>query len=209
TFNGEELKNNKHYIKRKKSYEKIMESALQVFSKKGYSDTSVEEIAESAGYTKGTVYVHFKSKEELFLTLMDERLKAFKRQMIDRGIDEKGEGSIHSVKELLHLFIELTEKDYWTPIFFEFCAISLRNEKIKGKLLDHYEKWLQLIMAYLAGLKQSGKIDNGIDIRKTSYEILIALDGFHWHKTIHSNEVDLQMVENSVFSLLRLPLKEE
>ncbi|KZE50470.1 hypothetical protein AV540_13585 [Brevibacillus parabrevis] len=150
----------------------------------------------------------FKSKEELFLTLMDERLEAFKRQMIDREIDEKGEGLIHSVKEILHLFIELTEKDYWTPLFFEFCAISLRNEKIKETLLDHYEKWVQFIMAYLAGLKQSGKIDNGIDLRETSFEILIALDGFHWHKTIHSDEVHIQMVEKSFFSLLRLPLKE-
>lgn len=108
----------------------------------------------------------FKSKEELFLTLMDERLEAFKRQMIDREIDQKGEGLIHSVKEIL------------------------------------------LIMAYLAGLKQSGKIDNGIDLRETSFEILIALDGFHWHKTIHSDEVHIQMVEKSFFSLLRLPLKE-
>jgi AcrR family transcriptional regulator len=52
--------------------EKLLESAKVLFSQKGYYATSVEDIVESAGFSKGTFYFYFKSKEELFKSLVEE-----------------------------------------------------------------------------------------------------------------------------------------
>jgi AcrR family transcriptional regulator len=52
--------------------EKLLESAKRLFSQKGYYATSVEDIVESAGFSKGTFYFYFKSKEELFKSLVEE-----------------------------------------------------------------------------------------------------------------------------------------
>ncbi|WP_299198169.1 TetR/AcrR family transcriptional regulator [Thermocrinis sp.] len=52
--------------------EKLLESAKILFSQKGYYATSVEDIVESAGFSKGTFYFYFKSKEELFKSLVEE-----------------------------------------------------------------------------------------------------------------------------------------
>src|SRR3954468_2696393 len=52
----------------------MLESALAVFAERGYRDASVNEIAERAGYSKGALYWHFSSKDDLFFALLEERI---------------------------------------------------------------------------------------------------------------------------------------
>jgi AcrR family transcriptional regulator len=52
--------------------ERLLESAKTLFSQKGYYATSVEDIVASAGLSKGAFYFYFKSKEELFKSLVEE-----------------------------------------------------------------------------------------------------------------------------------------
>ena len=49
----------------------IISAALKVFSKSGYSKTSIQDISDFAGIGKGTVYQYFRSKEELFKSCFD------------------------------------------------------------------------------------------------------------------------------------------
>lgn len=50
----------------------LLEAALSLFSRQGYRATSVRDIAESAGTSTGSVYHHFRDKEAIFLTLLDQ-----------------------------------------------------------------------------------------------------------------------------------------
>src|ERR1700729_2185442 len=50
--------------------ERLLDAALATFMKKGFVATSVEDIAEAAGYTRGAFYSNFRSKPELFLELL-------------------------------------------------------------------------------------------------------------------------------------------
>ena len=54
--------------------EELLEAALRVFAERGYRDSSVDEIAERAGYSKGALYWHFSSKDDLFFALLEERI---------------------------------------------------------------------------------------------------------------------------------------
>ena len=53
--------------------EQLLDAAARTFARKGYAGASVEEIAESAGYSIGALYSNFASKEQLFLELMVAR----------------------------------------------------------------------------------------------------------------------------------------
>ncbi|MGD2103059.1 MAG: helix-turn-helix domain-containing protein [Acidimicrobiia bacterium] len=57
---------------RLRTRERILDAAQALFSKQGYRNTSLEEIAEKAGFSKGAVYSNWVSKEALFLELLDE-----------------------------------------------------------------------------------------------------------------------------------------
>jgi AcrR family transcriptional regulator len=55
--------------------QEILEAAFAEFSRNGYAMTTLEQIAERAGVTKGTIYVYFDSKEQLFITMVRELMK--------------------------------------------------------------------------------------------------------------------------------------
>ena len=64
-----------------KTRRRILASALSLFVKNGYDRTTFHDIAARLGMTKGAVYWHFDSKEKLLVTLLDEMLKKFRRQI--------------------------------------------------------------------------------------------------------------------------------
>jgi AcrR family transcriptional regulator len=59
---------------RRDAREALLEAALEVFAERGYRDASVDDIAARAGYSKGAVYWHFSSKDDLFFALWEERV---------------------------------------------------------------------------------------------------------------------------------------
>ena len=54
----------------------ILEAAFAEFSRSGYAATTLDQVAERAGVTKGTIYVYFESKEQLFISVVREVTKA-------------------------------------------------------------------------------------------------------------------------------------
>jgi AcrR family transcriptional regulator len=56
--------------------QEIIEAAFAEFSRNGYGMTTLDQIAERAGVTKGTIYVYFENKEHLFISMVHEALKA-------------------------------------------------------------------------------------------------------------------------------------
>jgi len=64
-----------------KTRKKILASALSLFAKKGYENTTFTDIAARLKLTKGAVYWHFKSKDELLLELVHLALERFHRQL--------------------------------------------------------------------------------------------------------------------------------
>jgi AcrR family transcriptional regulator len=53
----------------------ILEAAFAEFSRNGYAMTTLDQIAERAGVTKGTIYVYFENKEHLFISMVRELMK--------------------------------------------------------------------------------------------------------------------------------------
>jgi AcrR family transcriptional regulator len=56
--------------------QEILEAAFAEFSRNGYATTTLDQIAERAGVTKGTIYVYFENKEHLFISMVHEFTKA-------------------------------------------------------------------------------------------------------------------------------------
>ncbi|MDL1899945.1 TetR/AcrR family transcriptional regulator [Anaerolineae bacterium CFX9] len=67
---------------------RILDAALDVFSQKGYHDTSVDEIVEQSGTSKGSVYFHFPNKQKLFLALVDKFANLLERRVTENIAQE-------------------------------------------------------------------------------------------------------------------------
>ena len=115
----------------------LMRSAAKVFTKRGLQQASIDEVAEDAGFTKGAFYANFKSKEELFLAMLDERFTE-RIEDIERVI--AGEGTIaEKAQRAGDDFTQMIVADQeWQRLFFEFSAYAARNEEFRQELVTRY-----------------------------------------------------------------------
>lgn len=84
-----------------KTRQKILDAALDVFYSKGYVRTTLNDIAEKAGYTRGAVYWHFKDKIELFISLSDEVEKS-----VGTGLNELINTPAESIEDIREVILE-------------------------------------------------------------------------------------------------------
>ena len=115
----------------------LMEAASRVFKKRGLQQASVDEVAEDAGYTKGAFYANFKSKEELFLAMLDERF-AERVEELDRVISGTGELEEQAREAGSEFTRHIAADPEWQRLFFEFAAYAARNEDFRQELVTRY-----------------------------------------------------------------------
>ena len=86
--------------------QRVLDAALEIFTRHGYSDGAIDEIARAAETSKGGVYFHFPSKHALFLALLDEASVALLKRVaaaMDAESDPLDRGDA-ALREVLHVF---------------------------------------------------------------------------------------------------------
>lgn len=68
--------------------ERILDAALNIFSRKGYYDTRLDEIVDESATSKGAIYFHFPNKEQLFLALVDQFADLLERRVNEAIVQE-------------------------------------------------------------------------------------------------------------------------
>jgi AcrR family transcriptional regulator len=119
--------------KQTKTRSALLSSAAKLICRKGITGASVEDVASDAGYTKGAFYANFKSKEELFLVMLDERYAA-ELERIEAHLP--GEGApAEEVRESAEDFIQFVRSDPdWPRLYFEFVVYAARNKEFREEL---------------------------------------------------------------------------
>lgn len=124
----------------------LLHAAARVFSRHGLAQASVEQVASEAGYTKGAFYANFKSKEELFLAILDERF-AERIQVLDELMESHGsmaEQARAGGDEFQHYVKGDPE---WERLFFEFAAHAARDDDFRQELVARYRTLIDRITA--------------------------------------------------------------
>jgi len=107
----------------------ILDSAVRLFSERGYSETSVSAICDSAGISKGAFYYHFLSKQELFLALLENWLTDLDSgfQIINHDSKNVPE-AIMAMATMTGTFLQSSDTN--TTILLEFWMQAHRDPKI-------------------------------------------------------------------------------
>jgi AcrR family transcriptional regulator len=157
---------------REEAKSRILETATRVFSEKGYHETTMEDVAEGMGVSKGALYLYFGSKEELFReickaapTILGETLRSS-----FTGDDLVASSKAFFEKMMKHSFDEL-------GLNFETLAEASRNATIRKILEESYEKVSDVLISFLEKLKKEGKISRGIDSRSLARTLIAVYDG--------------------------------
>ncbi len=135
----------------------ILQAAYDVLIEKGYYEASMDEIAARVGISKGTLYLHFKSKEDLIFMLIEEEIGKF-LVVIDQILVQ--EISVHD--RLEHILLE----SYQSIQSGRQFLLALRSIGInRGLIRDHLEEQVSMagLMRRITNLFDEGKHNGEFD----------------------------------------------
>ena len=159
--------------KRNHKKELIINAAIQVFAEKGFYNSKVADVARRAGVADGTIYLYFKNKDDILISLfevkMEEILERFK------SILETEESAIDKIRHFIQLHFRLIEEDQNLAEVFQ---VELRQS---SKFLKDYHNqkfidYLNIIGTILNQGQESGVFHSDFRINTVKLAIFGALD---------------------------------
>lgn len=152
--------------------DQIMSAAIDLFCRSGYDATSVAEICERAGVSKGAFYHHFPSKKILFLAIMHQWLDGIDAQLA--AFREPGKPVPQTMQEMANAIGSIfTVASGQLPMFLEFMLQASRDAVVWDATIAPYQTYQQQFARLLAEGQQEGSVRLDLDVRSAAW-VLIA-----------------------------------
>lgn len=199
---------NKHEQKTKETREQLLQAAEKIFVRDGYEGAELGEIASLAGKTKGAIYAHFKSKEDIFLALIEQRTVHYRAQMADMLA---GSTSVEENVEVLRTFyLNLLDDSAWSLLFLEFKLYAIRHPESREKLQKHFDEVMPegKEKMYSKLLGSAGKGKDALSRSEAVKALQPIMSGLAVEATLLPTFLDdraLKRVANRIFDALMLP----
>jgi AcrR family transcriptional regulator len=117
----------------------LLDAAGEMFAERGFEGASVDEIAERAGYSKGALYWHFQTKDELFFALMESSVDAPAHEMIELLQSAPAEQDMGP--EASERFVELIERQRELVLLdHEYWAKAVRDPALRRRYGEHRDR---------------------------------------------------------------------
>ena len=135
----------------------IFDSAIKVFSNSGYNGATMDMIAADAGVAKGTLYYHFKSKEEIFNFIIKEGMTVIKEKI--ESIAVKQGDILSKIKVLCRVQLGFV---YESRDFFKVVMSQLWGQESRQlELRESIKKYINYIQYYLEEAMKQGVVKQG------------------------------------------------
>lgn len=188
----------------------IITRSLHLFSVKGYYNTSINDILEATGLTKGGLYGHFKSKEDIWYAVYDEAVSIWRKLVLKNMRDY--DDPIERIEKL----IEYDMRDYLGGDVFEggcfflnmLVELAGQSATMNRRILQGYVRFARLMREWLTEAGEKGMLKPGLDYRDIASFIVISLNGASAIYTA-SRDADIwrQTTEQLKFYLEQLKLQ--
>ena len=120
--------------------QRLLDSAARIFAQKGFGGATLEEIAESAGYSTGAMYANFGSKDQLFMEVVAahrSRAAARRIEQVTQILDEALASGADPFDALTGMFARFADRDReLAPLQAEFWLYAVRNPAAEKVIAD-------------------------------------------------------------------------
>jgi TetR/AcrR family transcriptional regulator, repressor for uid operon len=140
--------------------EKIIESAVECFARTGFDRTKMDDIANLSDVSKGTLYLYFKSKEDLFYGICQNSLKKVKEQVNGMLITKENLGSD---AERFYDYFQKGINPYQNMVLLEMSVMATRNPRLRRVLMQHRVNRHQVISEFIGLQIRNGFARKDID----------------------------------------------
>lgn len=173
--------------------ERILEAAAVCFCRKGYHETTVQDICDEAHLSKGGLYTYFKSKDEMLAALIEESFLGTLReaQQAVEGI----ETSVEKLDRVANLIIDrLVAPDrpptYSPQLHLEMWAEASKHPHLHALIAEGYERWRSFVADLLRQGIAQGELRSEVDPDALAAILVAVFDGLSLQESVTKTKVD-------------------
>ncbi|OGP80656.1 MAG: hypothetical protein A2Z13_04795 [Deltaproteobacteria bacterium RBG_16_64_85] len=153
--------------------ERILRAAIRIFSQKGYFNSKISEIARLAGVADGTIYLYFKNKDDLLISLFEEKMGEVVAEIRVRVADEGD--ALSRLRIFIRNHMDLLTREAG---LIEVIQVELRQSKkfMKEYVPVKFLEYLDVISGILEDGKREGVFRPDLNVTLARRAIFGALD---------------------------------
>ncbi|MGG4446253.1 TetR/AcrR family transcriptional regulator [Brevibacillus porteri] len=186
--------------RKKETRQLLIDAAIETFAQLGFHGASVDKIADHAGFTKGAVYAHFQSKEDLFLAILEGQMQLHVSN-IHHVIDHQPSLS-HFIEAMDAYFMSVQQQNRtWSMLNLEFLLYAMREESVRMRWsnmilesVQHLSKAIQTLMP-----KES---DSTLSADEMAWTILALENGMTIFSYISGDQAPLSLYGKALQNML-------
>jgi len=187
--------------------DQIMNAAQAVVVSKGYDQSRMDDIVEKAQLSKGAIYWYYKSKKDVYLSLIDYWFNEYSAGVL-RCLEDKNSSS-EQLRSLFEYFVDQFDQNPDTfKIMVEFWRTSGLDPDFNDKLQEIYSQFLEYIIDIIKNGIESGEFKE-VDPRITALSILINIEGIHWFTLFDKSGVEAHEYINTISNFILNGLKKK
>jgi len=137
---------NRRKLRQKNHAAQILEAGEKLFAKKGFYPTTMEEVARAAGLAKGTIYLHFNDKRDLFFSIIEKKLDIL-LEKIEKEM-RKDEFPSQRIKLAIGIHLKFLEENRDFFKIMQALPESLKQEmerKLKGRVIEKQSRYVEIL----------------------------------------------------------------
>ena len=176
---------------------KILQAAVECFCRRGYHNTSVQDICDEAGLSKGGLYTYFKSKEQILAAVVKESFIGG----LEQAAETAGAGgtALDKLDRVAAQVIDRLSSDdlhaLSSPqLFLEIWAAASKNARLRAMCIDGYERWKAFLTDLLREGQSHRQIKPGVDPRALASVLVAAFDGLSMQESLTKTKVNWQQI---------------
>ena len=179
----------------------ILEAARRVFARSGFNATTVDQIAEEAGVAKGTVYLYFSSKHDLFCAAMRSGLAdLYERAQLEiTAADTTADRLKAFIGARLRYCSE--NRDFFRIYYTEFASLKIRNPSAQPEFQDLYDQQVALLESLLDAGVRGGEV-RPVDTHRAAHLLFEAVRAAVAKHVIEWPDEPIESTLSLVFDLM-------
>lgn len=190
---------------KEKRQAQIINSALAIALEKGFENSRMDDIVNHSKLSKGTIYYYYKSKKDLYLSLVDFWFIEYSTGILST-LDKKESASDQLIALFSYFIYQYKKSPSTFELMIEFWRMSRLDKDFNYKLQKIYTQFLD----YIAEIILTG-IDNeefkDVDPKITALSILINIEGIKWFSIFENSNVEAHEYMETITKFILKGLK--
>ncbi|GAA3411102.1 TetR/AcrR family transcriptional regulator [Paenibacillus hodogayensis] len=194
----------KFQLKRETTHRQLLEAGLKCFAEKGFASTTIGDIVARTGHTNGAFYVHFRTKEQLFLEVLDYQMDMTSGWY---EVPKQYSPANTSLEEVMTITLTrlgdmLLGVDNWIVALADFYQQTKQDPDVRELFQTKYRQWIAGIEQLVRNLQAQGWVDSERDPRPIAMQLIAFNEGYSLFSALFGG-TDPHVLMEGLVKLLR------